>query len=89
MPSKLIQTEKRFSQHHHVSFLNRPVWQGVSMDSLKFYLGPSGLTLLRPATPETALRGREAVPGVARPKSGQPTTVFYPLRYPTPYGSVS
>jgi hypothetical protein len=55
---------------------NRPVWQGVYMDSVKFHSGPPCLTRLHHA----------AVSGVARPQGKQPAAVFYPLGYPTPYG---
>jgi hypothetical protein len=50
------------------------VWQGVTMDSLKFHLGPPCLTLLCPAgRPPLKRQGR------------QPAAVFYPLGHPTLY----
>jgi hypothetical protein len=42
-------------------------WQGVVMDSLKFQLGPSCLTLLCPA----------GVSAVAHPQGRRPAAVFY------------
>jgi hypothetical protein len=49
---------------------DRGIWQGVSIDSLKFYPGPQCLTFLRL---------------VARPQGGQPAAIFHPLGHPTPF----
>jgi hypothetical protein len=48
------------------------VWQGVTMDSLKFHPGPPCSTLLRP-TGGPPLK---------------PAALFYPFRHPTPYAYV-
>jgi hypothetical protein len=57
------------------------VWQGVAMDSLKYYFCSPCLTLQR-------LAGRpllRVVSGVARLQGGRPAAIFYPLGHPTPY----
>jgi hypothetical protein len=57
------------------------VWEGVAMDSLKFYTGLLYPTLLRPA----------GEPRLKQPHSrfwdGLPTAVFYPFGHPSPYAS--
>jgi hypothetical protein len=59
------------------------VWQGVAMDSLKFYTGPPYPTLLWPAVgpppkqPYGCLRS-----GL---QGGRPVAIFHPFRHPTPY----
>jgi hypothetical protein len=88
LPSRLrfrlvvrIETRLRFSSVAP-SGSCRPLWRGVSTDSLKF----------RPALPFYALQvghpqnSLTAVSGVAHPQGRWPAAVFYPLGYPTPYG---
>jgi hypothetical protein len=52
------------------------VWQGVALDTLKFYLGPPCPTLLCPAVWQPS-------------QGGQPKAVFYPFGYPTLYAQCS
>jgi hypothetical protein len=54
------------------------VWQGVAMNSLKFYPSPPCPTLLHPAGPR-------AFSGVAFPQGGWLSAMFYPFGHPTPY----
>jgi hypothetical protein len=59
-------------------------WEGVAMDSLRFYLGPPSSTLLRPAAePPLKLRyGRiRGGPPAERMACGR----LLPLEHPTPY----
>jgi hypothetical protein len=58
-------------------FISMGVWQGVVMDSLKFYPGLPCQTLLNPA-----------VSGVACLLGGRPLAVFYLFEHPTPYAYV-
>jgi hypothetical protein len=69
---------------HHMEDMYMGVWQGVVMDSLKYYPGPHCPTLLRPAGGPPHKR-RSAVWGVARLQGGRPAAVVYPLGHPTPY----
>jgi hypothetical protein len=70
-------------------FRTRPVWQGVSTDSLEFhplwarYAQP--FYALRASHPQNSLM---AVMGMTRPQGGQLAVVFYPLGYPMSYGPV-
>jgi hypothetical protein len=63
----------------------RPVWQGLSRNSLKFHPGLSCLTFLCPV-------GRPPPKwpyshfGGGCPPCGRPLTVLYPLQHPMPYG---
>jgi hypothetical protein len=62
----------------------RPVWQGLSTDSLKFYPGPL-CPLPNPSTPCGQATPGTAVLGEARRYVWRPAAVFYPLGYPSPY----
>jgi hypothetical protein len=59
------------------------VRQGVAMDSLKFYLGPPCLTLLRPAVGPPLKRPYGRFRG--HPQPGRHAAVFYLFGHPTPY----
>jgi hypothetical protein len=51
------------------------VWQGVTMDSLKFHSGLPNPTLLR----------TEGWPPLKRSYGPQVAAIFYPFGHPTPY----
>jgi hypothetical protein len=71
-----------------IQLATRPVWHGVTMDSLKFHPGLPGPTLLSPAggPPPKQPNSLTAIFGVARPQGWLPAAVFYPLGYLTLYG---
>jgi hypothetical protein len=72
---------------HHGGGLIRPVWEGISTDSLKFHPVPPSPTLIRPVGRPLPKRPYSHL-GVARPQGGQPAAVFFLLGYPIPYGPV-
>jgi hypothetical protein len=63
--------------------LHLGIWQGVAMNSLKFFPGPPCLTILRPAGGPTLKRPYGCFRGGL--PAGWPTAVFYPFGHPKRY----